>query len=255
MAYVGVMSESEPPSNPPVGVQRAVDAEPAPLWIGKNRGPDNRVFGRLLRRYRTDQNMSAAEIADVAGVTASFVRSIERGDQAPSRATADKILAALGFDASEEPVLLTDPDTGARFHVREFTAAAKGDNSRWSLARLLEPGDAETFARFVSTYAHTPTYTEEQELEEQVEQQRALGRYGIAEGESSESIRVRAARRLMSASDEEVTLIHRFLDDMGVDDPADPIADYLARGYDSRDQYRQRGEPLPTWPSWNGSTA
>jgi transcriptional regulator with XRE-family HTH domain len=209
-----------------------------------------------LRRYRTDQKRSAVEIADAAGVAASFVRSIERGDQAPSRETADKILAALGFPTSEERVVLVDPDTGDRFEVSDFTAAAKGDNSRWSLARLWDPGDPASFERFIGTYAQTPAYIEGKLFKEQVqqvEQQRALGRYGIGETESSDAVRIRAARRLMSASDEEILLVHQFLDQVGLNDPADPIDDYLARGYDSRHEYEQRGEPLPAWPGTHGS--
>ncbi len=243
---VALMNETKPSDQTQTGGGATAERTPAPLLIGKDRKADNRIFGRLLRRYRIEQGKSAVEVADSASVTASFIRSIERGDQAPSRETADKILSALGVDPSEEVVLLTDPDTGERFEVRDFLAASKGDNSRWSMARLIDPADpAASVERMIHAYANSPTSIEESEREERFNSRRALGIYDISAEESIQSVRLRAIRRLVSATDDEVRRIHELEDNIGVNDPDDPIDDYLAQGYMSRQEMAERGKNAP----------
>ena len=63
-----------------------------------NLGP---VFGEVLRRYRTDMNISQEELAFRAGVDRTFVSRIERGIRQPTITTLVGLGLALGVSAAE----------------------------------------------------------------------------------------------------------------------------------------------------------
>ena len=63
-----------------------------------NLGP---VFGEVLRRYRTDMNISQEELAFRAGVDRTFVSRIERGIRQPTITTIVGLGLALGVSATE----------------------------------------------------------------------------------------------------------------------------------------------------------
>ena len=63
-----------------------------------NLGP---VFGEVLRRYRTDMNISQEELAFRAGVDRTFVSRIERGIRQPTITTLVGLGLALGISAAE----------------------------------------------------------------------------------------------------------------------------------------------------------
>ena len=63
-----------------------------------NLGP---VFGEVLRRYRTDMNVSQEELAFRAGVDRTFVSRIERGIRQPTITTIVGLGLALGVSAAE----------------------------------------------------------------------------------------------------------------------------------------------------------
>lgn len=55
-----------------------------------------------VRKYRREQEMSQAELAQRAGVSRLTVSNIERGENnSPTLATAIKIATALGHDTSD----------------------------------------------------------------------------------------------------------------------------------------------------------
>lgn len=63
-----------------------------------NLGP---IFGEVLRRYRTDMNVSQEELAFRAGVDRTFVSRIERGIRQPTITTIVGLGLALGVSATE----------------------------------------------------------------------------------------------------------------------------------------------------------
>ena len=63
-----------------------------------NLGP---VFVEVLRRYRTDMNISQEELAFRAGVDRTFVSRIERGIRQPTITTLVGLGLALGISAAE----------------------------------------------------------------------------------------------------------------------------------------------------------
>lgn len=96
----------------------------------------NRRFGALVKALRERTGLSPQELADKAGVHASFVRGIERGAQAPSVATAHLLLASITgphriqwMDGGPYDLLVSDPGTG-RDVAFEFKAKVKGQNRR-----------------------------------------------------------------------------------------------------------------------------
>lgn len=96
----------------------------------------NRRFGALVKSLRERRGLSPQELAEQAGVHASFVRGIERGAQAPSVATAHPLLASIKgqhriqwMDDGPYDLLVSDPGTG-RDVAFEFKAKVKGQNRR-----------------------------------------------------------------------------------------------------------------------------
>lgn len=96
----------------------------------------NRRFGALVKTLRERSGLSPLELAEQAGVHASFVRGIERGAQAPSVATAHPLLASIKgqhqiqwMDDGPYDLLVSDPGTG-RDIAFEFKAKVKGQNRR-----------------------------------------------------------------------------------------------------------------------------
>lgn len=96
----------------------------------------NRRFGALVKTLRERSGLSPQELAEQAGVHASFVRGIERGAQAPSVATAHPLLASIKgqhriqwMGDGPYDLLVSDPRTG-RDVAFEFKAKVKGQNRR-----------------------------------------------------------------------------------------------------------------------------
>jgi transcriptional regulator with XRE-family HTH domain len=158
------------------------DAVDGLLYVGNGK-TDNEVFGRILRTCRRELDKSARDVADEVGVSATFVRAIERGDQAPSEDTARRLWNAVnpGFPTSRPrpdipELVITDPDSDELF-LCQFTASRKGDNSKWSLERLqtTEPGQrlAQNYANhLLSSFLEawtTPARWASEEPEERVE--------------------------------------------------------------------------------------
>lgn len=96
----------------------------------------NRRFGALVKSLRERSSLSPREVAEQAEVHVSFVRGIERGAQAPSVATAHRLLACMKeqhrihwMDSCPYDLLVRDPGTG-RDVAFEFKAKVKGQNRR-----------------------------------------------------------------------------------------------------------------------------
>lgn len=67
------------------------------LVIGQGQDADNGVLGGILRRRRTHLNRRTEDVAQALGVTASYIRSIERGARAPAPDKAEQLLLELGL--------------------------------------------------------------------------------------------------------------------------------------------------------------
>lgn len=59
------------------------------------------VFGEVLRRYRSDRNISQEELAHRADVDRTFVSRLERGIRQPTITTLIGLGQALGVSAAE----------------------------------------------------------------------------------------------------------------------------------------------------------
>jgi transcriptional regulator with XRE-family HTH domain len=72
-----------------------------------NQGRDQLMdFGVRLKKIRTNSGMSARDLADKVGVSASFIYQLERGEAAPSYSTLKRIASVLGTAVS----VLTDDE-------------------------------------------------------------------------------------------------------------------------------------------------
>ena len=98
--------------------------------------PGNHRFGALLKNLRERSGLSPQQLAEQADVHVSFVRGIERGAQAPSVATARRMLERMKeqdriqwMDSGPYDLLVRDPKIG-RDVAFEFTARVKGQNRR-----------------------------------------------------------------------------------------------------------------------------
>ena len=61
----------------------------------------NQIFGDVLRRYRSEKNISQEELAFQAGVDRTFVSRLERGISQPTITTLIGLGQALGVSAAE----------------------------------------------------------------------------------------------------------------------------------------------------------
>jgi transcriptional regulator with XRE-family HTH domain len=59
------------------------------------------IFGDVLRRYRSERNISQEELAHRAGVDRTFISRLERGIRQPTITTLIGLGAALGVSAAE----------------------------------------------------------------------------------------------------------------------------------------------------------
>ena len=59
------------------------------------------IFGEVLRRHRSDQNVSQEELAFQAGVDRTFISRLERGIRQPTITTLIGIGQALGVSAAD----------------------------------------------------------------------------------------------------------------------------------------------------------
>ncbi|MDX3907455.1 MAG: helix-turn-helix transcriptional regulator [Pigmentiphaga sp.] len=59
------------------------------------------IFGEVLRRHRSEQNVSQEELAFQAGVDRTFVSRLERGIRQPTITTLIGIGQALGVSAAD----------------------------------------------------------------------------------------------------------------------------------------------------------
>lgn len=58
-------------------------------------------FGRKLRKIRRDRDLTQDQLAEAIGVTLDFISRMERGQDAASFETLDKLAKALGVPVSE----------------------------------------------------------------------------------------------------------------------------------------------------------
>lgn len=59
------------------------------------------IFGEILRRYRTEKNVSQEELAFQADVDRTFISRLERGIRQPTLTTQIGIAQALGVSAAD----------------------------------------------------------------------------------------------------------------------------------------------------------
>lgn len=59
------------------------------------------IFGEVLRRYRSDRNISQEELAHRADVDRTFVSRLERGVRQPTITTLIGLGQALGISAAD----------------------------------------------------------------------------------------------------------------------------------------------------------
>lgn len=58
-------------------------------------------FGRKLRKIRRDRDLTQEQLAEAIGVTLDFISRMERGQDAASFETLDKLAKVLGVPVSE----------------------------------------------------------------------------------------------------------------------------------------------------------
>ena len=86
-----------------------------PAGRGSSVGSQPTSFGRLLREYRVDRELSQAALARLAGVSAGYVGLIETGDRGerPSLDIVKRFAQALRLDVAEtEGIMRTSGHLG-----------------------------------------------------------------------------------------------------------------------------------------------
>jgi transcriptional regulator with XRE-family HTH domain len=107
-----------------------------------NRVAVNRAFGRLLRRWRSQRELSQLELALVAGVSARHLSFLETGRSAPSRDMILRLGAALDLPPHARNALLE--------------AAGFAPTSTRSDATTIEPAILEALERMMAHHEPFP---------------------------------------------------------------------------------------------------
>lgn len=71
----------------------------------RGKAPEAILFGKSLRRFRTERDWSQEKLAEQAGITLNYVGNLERGEQGPSLHVLVRLARALEVDL---PTLLGD---------------------------------------------------------------------------------------------------------------------------------------------------
>lgn len=64
-------------------------------------GTLRRLFGKRIRQLRRSRDLTQEELADLVSVSAEFISNLERGVNAPSFDTLEKLAEALDVDFFE----------------------------------------------------------------------------------------------------------------------------------------------------------
>ncbi len=67
----------------------------------KSKEPLEKVFGRVLREYRTKSGFSQEELGFESGYHRTYISLLERGLKSPSLQTIFKLADALGIEVAE----------------------------------------------------------------------------------------------------------------------------------------------------------
>lgn len=62
---------------------------------------EGKIFGEVLRRLRTEREWTQEDLADAAGLTATYVGQVERGDKVPSLTVVLKLARGLAVPPAE----------------------------------------------------------------------------------------------------------------------------------------------------------
>lgn len=62
---------------------------------------EGKIFGEVLRRLRTEREWTQEDLADAAGLTATYVGQVERGDKVPSLTVVLKLARGLAIPPAE----------------------------------------------------------------------------------------------------------------------------------------------------------
>jgi transcriptional regulator with XRE-family HTH domain len=63
--------------------------------------PTPKQMGRRIQKLREDRDMSRAQLAQAAGISRQYVRSLELGEYDPTLGTLQKIAKAFGVKLTE----------------------------------------------------------------------------------------------------------------------------------------------------------
>jgi len=83
----------------------------------------SRIFGEVLRRYRSQRGITQEELAFQAGVDRTFVYRLERGVRQPTITTLIGMSRALGVSAAD---LVGDTE---KEYLHQTTQGANGGNT------------------------------------------------------------------------------------------------------------------------------
>jgi transcriptional regulator with XRE-family HTH domain len=100
-------------------------SEPTRLVVGPDE-PDNAQFGEILRRFRTETQLSRAQAANILGFTSEYLRLIERGVRTPAFGSMSSFLTTYRVDHQ----VFADYEVTFGDYVVEFTSRIKEARSK-----------------------------------------------------------------------------------------------------------------------------
>ena len=108
--------------------------------------PDVKALGAFVRTARTEQRLSADDVAKAIDVTGSYVRAIERGERVPAPKVAANLFSALGFSVTEG-----SPLSDANLVVHSSDGDLIVEFKRWGRPSIHSPSPTDgQFERFLA---------------------------------------------------------------------------------------------------------
>lgn len=114
------------------------------------------IIGKVIRRERTDRNMTIKELGEKAGLSEIYVGEIERGQKYPSAKVLESLAGALDLDLAEFFELMAEAIRSERepqmTNAIGFVLPTTPNQPRRMVVKrivdMLNEGDVESIANF-----------------------------------------------------------------------------------------------------------
>ena len=138
----------------------AVGSKASPAKRSGAEGPDSLVLGQRLRALRKRGGLSVRQLAERAGLSASMLSYVERGETSMSLVTLEKILSALGVSVAAFFSEQEKPPSGNVFPRETMQTVGDLERTYTILFGGAPHVEIEVVDEYIRPAGRTPPFTE-----------------------------------------------------------------------------------------------